>query len=290
VYNKMRLSSLLPLACAITAFVLSILCLLAGDKRSFLQNTDLFTLNISGIGHGSLFNTSDGDGGLLSTLGNDIQQDINNIINDATADIATLLDLPDFLKVHVQTFCQGTYAPNSTAKHPKENITECSNSTLGFHFQPTQYVQEHLPAGITLDDIHWPSDITDAERTLKAVSRVMIVFYIIGVAFSGLAIITAIASIFTDGRLSAFTNWLVDVLTFVTLAIASAVATAVIVIAVDRINKYTDEVGIAATKGGRFLAMTWAATAVMLLAAGVSMVQCCVGRRRPKQRHEKDGY
>jgi len=284
----MRLTSLLTLACAIAAFVLSLLCLLAGDKRSFLQNTDLLTLNISQIGHGSLFDTSDGDGGLLSTLGNDIQQDINNIIDDVTTDIASLLGLPDFFAVHVSDFCSGEYS-NSTAKHTKKNVTECSKSTLSFHFQPTQYVQQHLPDGITLDDIHWPSAVTDAERTLKVVSRVMIIFYIVGIVFSGLAIITALLGLFTDGRLSAFVNWLVDVLAFLTLGVASAVATAVIVIAVNRINKYTDEVGIHANKGGRFLGMTWAATAVMLLASLVSIVQCCVGRRKPK-RYEKEGY
>jgi hypothetical protein len=144
-------------------------------------------------------------------LGNDIQQDINNIINDLTVDIASLLGLPDLFNVHVLDFCQGIYSPNSTADNAKKNITDCSPSTLSFHFQPTQFVEEHLPAGITLDDIHWPSDVTDAERTLKTVSRVMIVFYIIGIVFSGLAMITAIASIFTDGRLSAFVNWLVDI-------------------------------------------------------------------------------
>lgn len=62
-----------------------------------------------------------------------------------------------------------------------------------------------------MDDIHWPEDVTDAERTLKTVSRIMIVFYIIGIVFAGLAIITALASIFTEGRLSAFINWLVDI-------------------------------------------------------------------------------
>jgi hypothetical protein len=61
------------------------------------------------------------------------------------------------------------------------------------------------------------------------------------------------------------------------------------VIAADKINQFTDEVGISATKGGKFLAMTWSATAVMLLASLVSIVQCCVGRRRPK-RYSKEGY
>jgi hypothetical protein len=68
------------------------------------------------------------------------------------------------------------------------------------------------------------------------------------------------------------------------------VATAVIVIATNKINKYTSDVGIHATRGGKFLAMTWAATAVMLLASFVSIVQCCVGRREKRRRYGKEPY
>ncbi|KAH0846452.1 hypothetical protein AYO21_07112 [Fonsecaea monophora] len=286
----MRLSSLLTLACAVAAFVLSILCLLAGDKRTFLQDTEILTLNISRLGHGSLFDTSSGDSGLLSGLSSTIQEGINDIIGDAATDIASLLGLPDFFNVHVTDYCQGVYSPNSTAPNPRQNVTECSKSTLGFHFEPTKIVQDHLPAGITLDDIHWPSDITDAENTIKIVSRVMVIFYIIGIVLSGIAMFTAAAGIFTNGRLSAFFNWLVDVIAFITLGVASAVATAVMVIATNRINKYTDEIGIASSKGGKFLGMTWAATAVMLLASFVSIVQCCVGRRNTRRYGEKGGY
>ncbi|OAP61112.1 hypothetical protein AYL99_03313 [Fonsecaea erecta] len=286
----MRLSSLLTLACSLTAFILSILCLLAGDKRTFLQDTEILTLNISRLGHGNLFETSSGDSGLLSGLSSTIQQDINDLIGDAATDIASLLGLPDFFNVHATDYCQGKYSPNSTAHHAKSNVTECSKSSLGFHFEPTKIVQDHLPAGITLGDIHWPSDITDAEHILKVVSRVMVIFFIVGIVLSGVAIFTAAAGIFTDGRLSAFFNWLVDVLAFITLGVASAVATAVMVIATNRINKYTDQIGISSTKGGKFLAMTWAATAVMLLASLVSIVQCCVGRSRPKRYGGKEGY
>lgn len=164
-----------------------------------------------------MFNTSDGDGGLLSDLGNDIQEGINDIINDISVDIASLLDLPDFFNVHVTDFCTGTFEPNSTARNARKNVTDCTNSSLGFHFQPTKFVEEHLPSGISLDDIHWPSDVTDAERTLKTVSRIMVIFYIIGIVFSGIAMLSAVACIFFDGRLSAFINWMIDVVSTYTL-------------------------------------------------------------------------
>ncbi|EXJ83778.1 hypothetical protein A1O1_07405 [Capronia coronata CBS 617.96] len=280
----MRLSSFLTLACAIAAFVLSLLCLFAGSSKSFLQHADLLTLNISRIGHTSVFNTSDGNGGFLDNLVNDIEGDLNSLVSDVTSDIAEALDLPDFFNVHLMDFCEGSYQPNATVRHAHENITDCSNRTTLFHFQPTKVIQEKLPSGVTLDDIHWPQKIQDAEHALKIASIAMIVLYIIGIAFAGIAVLTALWGIWTDGRLSAMVNFLVDMLAFLSLGIASAIATAIIVKAVDSINKYGDDIGIAAYKGSRFLGMTWAATVVMLLASITSIAQCCTGR------HKRDRY
>ncbi|KEF61250.1 uncharacterized protein A1O9_02815 [Exophiala aquamarina CBS 119918] len=279
----MRLTAVLTLACAIATLVLSLLSLLAGSSRSFLQDSDMMTLNISRIGHTSLFNTTDGDGGFFDDLVNDLQEDINDLINDASSDIAEALNLPDFLSVHVMDFCQGTYSPNSTVRNPSMNTTECSNRTTLFHFRPTKIVEDALPDGITLEDIHWPSEIQDAERAIRIASNAMVVCYIIGIVFAGLAIFTAIWAIFSSGRLSALINFVIDMLAFLSLGIASAIATAIIVKATNAINKYGDDIGIAAYRGGRFLGMTWAATALMLLASVVSIVQCCGGRRKERR-------
>ncbi|KAK5195595.1 hypothetical protein LTR96_002356 [Exophiala xenobiotica] len=286
----MRLSSLVTLACAIAALVLSLLCLFAGSSKSFLQDADLLTLNISRIGHGSLFNNTDGDGGALDNLLNTLEGDLNDLLNDFSSDVATALNLPDFFNVHVMDFCEGVYKSNATLKNAQENITECSNRTVGFHFQPTKIIQEHLPDGVTLEDLHWPDEIQDAERAIKVASTAMTVLYIIGVVFAGIAVLAALVSIFTNGRLSAMINFLVDVLAFLAIGIASAIATAVIVKAVHAVNKYGDDIGIAAYKGVKFLGMTWAATAVMLLASVVSIAQCCAPRSKSRRFGEKEGY
>ncbi|KIW38544.1 uncharacterized protein PV06_09500 [Exophiala oligosperma] len=286
----MRFSSVLTLACSIAALVLTLLCLFAGSSKSFLQDADLLTLNISRIGHGSLFNTTDGDGSALDNILNSLESDLNNLLNDFSSDVATALDLPDFFNVHLMDFCEGTYKPNATVRNAKENITECSNRTVGFHFEPTKIVQEHLPDGITLDDIHWPDEITDSEKAVRVASVAMTALYIIGIAFAGIAVLGALAGIFVDGRLSAMVNFLIDVLAFLSIGIASAIATAVIVKAVHAVNKHGHDIGIAADKGGKFLGMTWAATAVMLLASVVSIAQCCAPRSRSRRYGEKGSY
>lgn len=167
-------------------------------------------LNVSRIGHTSVFNTSDGDGGFFDNLVNDIQDDLNSLVNDVTSDIAEALDLPDFFNVHLMGFCEGSYMPNATVHHARENITDCSNRTTLFHFEPTKVIQEKLPSGITLDDIHWPQTIEDAERALKIASIAMVVLYIIGITFAGIAILTALWGIWAGGRLSAIVNFLID--------------------------------------------------------------------------------
>ena len=64
-------------------------------------------------------------------------------------------------------------------------------------------------------------------------------------------------------------------LAFLTLVIASIISTVVITKAVNAVNKYGADIGIAAYKGSTFLGMTWAATALMLLASMVWIAECC---------------
>lgn len=77
---------------------------------------------------------------------------------------------------------------------------------------------------------------------------------------------------------------------FLTIGIASAVATAVIVKAVDALNKYGKDIGISATKGTTFLGLTWGATAAMLLASILSIAQCCAGRRHRTKTYAEKPY
>ena len=74
---------------------------------------------------------------------------------------------------------------------------------------------------------------------------------------------------------------------FLTLGIASAISTSIMVKVVNAVNKYGDGIGLAATKGSTFLGLTWGATAAMLLAACLSTVQCIAGRKHNRAYSEK---
>ena len=204
--------------------------------------------------------------------------DINNLINNATSDIAAAFNLHDFYAAHVMNYCEGYYEGNDTAG-ATENITHCSNRTAFFHFDPTRIIQDELAPGLNLSDLHWPSEIEDAVSTIEAASKAMFVFYVISIVFAGFAVLGAIWGVFANGRLSALVNFLLDILAFLFIGIASAISTTIIVKAVNAINQYGGDIGLAAYNGKEFLGMTWAATTVMLLASFVWIAECCAGRR-----------
>jgi len=282
-YSKMRLSAIFPLLCALAAFILSLLCLFAGSTRSFLQNGELLTLNTSRLGHTDVFKTSNGNSGFFSSLVNSLEGDINSLLNDVSSDVARALGIHDFYTAHIMDYCDGYYEPNTTVtkqEHPSENVTHCSNRTALFHFDPTAIIESELAPGINLTDIHWPSEIEDATKSVELASKVMFIFYCIGIGFAGLAVIGAVWGVLANGRISASVNFTLDMFAFFTLALASIISTVVIVKAVNAINKYGADIGIAAYKGSTFLGMTWAATALMLLASIVWIAEFCRGRGR----------
>jgi SUR7/PalI family len=173
--------------------------------------TDLSQLNVSRIGQGDVFNTTDGDGGFFDNIINDAQDEANDLIDNAADRAAEALNLTDFYSVHIMDYCQGYYKPNATVHNAKKNITHCSSRKALFHFNPTKIVEDSLPDNVGLSDIQWPDQIQNASDAVRVASIAMFVLYAIGIAFAALGVVTALLATFTQGRLSAFANFLVDI-------------------------------------------------------------------------------
>lgn len=202
----MRPQAILPVLVTLVAFILSLLCIFAGDKSGYMEQANLYTLNTSMLGQAT-FNTSKSSSGLINSIQATIQKDLNKAISD----IAKRLDIHDFYSAHVLDFCEGFYTPTPVANltvNPNKNVTKCSNSTAMFHFDPAQIIQDELKPGINLTTLKWPSAIQDAVRTVQLASQVMFVLYCMGAAAVGLAMIGAMISVFASGRLSAVVNFM----------------------------------------------------------------------------------
>lgn len=141
-----------------------------------------------------------------------------------------------------------------------------------------------LAGRVNLTDLGYSDDIRNGIRALNVAMSAMFVMYCIGAAAAGLSIIFSLVSFCFTGRLSSLFNFLLALLAFVAIGISSGIVTAIIVKAANLVNKYGNEFGLYAYKGRKFLAITWAATAAMLLATVAWVAIFCVGRKTTRRR------
>lgn len=300
----MRASAIFPALCAAVAVILSFLCLFAGSKKGFMEDYHVLTLNTSRIGQNLLNSSiadaaSSSDNALISWIANktsgitdEISSELNDALNSVVSSVAEDIGLQDFYSAHLMDYCMGSYTPqavpNATvpASDITKNVSSCSNRTAMFHFDPQAVIEKSLNEsglGITLDDLNWPDDIQQGLDALRIASKAMFVLYCIAIALSFCVLVASLVGIFLGaGRLSACGNILLSFLAFLAFGVASGIATAIAVKGSSVINEYGSDIGIEAHRGGKFMALSWAGTAVLFLALVSWCVECCCGRRRQR--------
>ncbi|KAK0352794.1 hypothetical protein LTR91_022452 [Friedmanniomyces endolithicus] len=293
----MRISAVAPVLLCVAALVLSFLCLFAGSKRGFIDDYSILTLNTSRIG-ASFLNASHSSSNPLISFVDNATNSVENAINQDISSVARTLGIHDFYNVHILDFCEGYYTPgpvpNATLRRSqiRQNVTSCSKRTAMYSFDPRSTLQQELSASghgnVALSDLNWPSDVDRGLHALAIAQKATFVLYCVAIALVGVATLLALAGLFAEDRLSAFVNVLVDWLAFLAIGLASAIATAVAVKAVDVINTYGNQIGAQASTGSKFLVLTWVATAVMLVSSIVWCFECIVGRKGIGPRSRKD--
>lgn len=295
----MRPLAIIPTLCCAAALILSFLCLFAGHKAGFMEGYHLVTLNTSMIGENIINETRSTDtGSSLTNLLNSFKNTGGSIINDAIGKVTEEIGIEDFYSAHMLNYCEGQYTPaeaaNNTVKQSEihKNVTECSKSHAMYKFDPTAIIQEALNktgVSVTLADLNWPDDIETGIKTLNALMGAMFVLYCVAIALIFVATLAAVAAILLSGRLSACVNFLVAILAFLAIGLASALVTAVMVKATNIINDKGSEIGLQAKRGNKFLALTWVATGLMFAVVLTWVVEFFLGRRPKKTVYAKHG-
>jgi hypothetical protein len=294
--TEMRLTALLPVLCCTAALILSFLCLFAGSKRDFMEDYDILTLNASRIGEGVV--DTIGNNSPLSSVWNLIPDSIQDDVSEVAGAVTEKLGIDDFYSVHLLDYCYGQYSPTETAnatvslKDIDKNVTGCSNRTAMFYFKPEEILQEALNktgTGITLQDLKWPDGIQKGLDALRVVGIASFVLYCIAIALIFVALVAAVPALFANGRLAACLNLMVAILAFLAIGLASALVTAVAVKGSSVINQYGNDVGVQANRGSKFLALTWAATALMFVTLVCWSLEICFGHRKRQSYVAKQG-
>ncbi|CAG7564137.1 unnamed protein product [Fusarium equiseti] len=295
-----RFFVLFPMVLSMVAFILSMLCLFAGHKEGFMEEYSVARLNTSMIGRNVLTvddsastseNEDDSIFGKISGKWDDVKNDIKGKINDVTGDIADELadtiGISEWYSIHIMATCDGQYKPNATSPGAGFNVTNCTNSAPEKRFNLTDMLDKQLSVGpfeLNLADINWPDDIQDSIDILNKALLATFVLYVIAVGFSGLAMLAALAAFFLFSRRGVnAVNLIIASLAALVLLIASILVTVAGKKGVSKLNDVGDNVGISASRGTKFLGLTWAAAALMIAAAIYWFVHLCLMRRERKR-------
>lgn len=102
------------------------------------------------------------------------------------------------------TYCEGYYkpgpVPNATLSKDdiSKNVTECSNRTAMYNFDPEEILQRELDesgTGVDLSDLDWPDDIQKGIDALIISAKATFVLYCIAIGFIGVALLSVSVTI-----------------------------------------------------------------------------------------------
>ncbi|KAM0277146.1 hypothetical protein ACHAQH_006041 [Verticillium albo-atrum] len=285
----MRLTVILPFLLSVAAFVISFLLLFAGHKEGFMEDYSLVRLNTSTLGYDVLSRATGGDedrdgiGGFIDNLSDGVTEFINNLGNDIADHLSEELGISQWYSIHLMTMCSGDFTPNATDPDAGHNVTSCTKQKPANRVNLTEILDHELeigPLSLSLADINWPSAIQDQIDMVNNALLAVFILYTLAIGFSGLAMIGAVVAFFLDPRrkLASLVNFILTLLAAI-LLLAGSIA---IMIGgrkgAKELNKVGETVGLSAEAGESFVALSWAAFAVMAAAVIYWVAMFCMGR------------
>lgn len=246
---------------------------------------NLIGTSTSGDSSPTTTSTSGGGGGIggfltslvasaTSAVGGAVESGIASIEGDIADKLADELGIKEFYALHAMDMCEGDFRPNATAPGATYNATS-TNCTAAMDFSymnVSALLDRELSLGplhVSLSDLGFTTDLQSKLDDLPRLFEVLAVMYILGAAFSGLAILTSVAGFFLvpkSGRKIVILNFVVALLAMLFLLVGSLFTTIGGKKAVDEIEKYGSDAGLVVTQGTKFQGLSWAAFALMTVA------------------------
>ncbi|KAL1861605.1 hypothetical protein Daus18300_008721 [Diaporthe australafricana] len=161
---------------------MTLLCLFAGSRTSFLPEFSLITVNTSQVGQGILNSTYVDSHPELATILDSIPDFLQGDAEDLLNTVIQRLGIHDFYTANLMTYCQGYYEPTAipnetvSSSDITRNFTYCSPPSGNFQFDPREALQRDLNASgngwLNVSDLNWPDEIDRGIDAIHIVQRV----------------------------------------------------------------------------------------------------------------------
>lgn len=128
---------------------------------------------------------------------------VNGTVDTETASLGTA----EYFAVFVMNYCEGQYLPNYRASDASAVLTRCEKPSLGKNFDLAKIVEKAiknlgdlLNLDLNLNDLDWPSGITNAFLYVKSAGSAMAAFFIIGLLFLLISVLAGALGLFLENR------------------------------------------------------------------------------------------
>lgn len=247
----------------------------------------------------------------LEHLVDEAKQELEKIEDNLADELYEKLGIQQFYSMHLMDLCWGNFTPNATTLGAGWGVTNCSQplnwtESLGL----TSMLNQSLNVGpfqLDLADIGMVQDVVDSIdsviHTLNTCVEAILAMYIIACLFLGGSMVLSVWAVFAltwttepgvhktvSGRtknIALYSNLATAYLATFFLLIGNLVTTIGGKYVVEKVREHGKEFGLYAYMGGKFLALSWAAFAMVMVAALLWTFQwatCFLERRAREKR------
>ncbi|KAI5801468.1 SUR7/PalI family-domain-containing protein [Peziza echinospora] len=204
-----------------------------------------------------------------------LRLDLSHLIPDSVPDngrinsIAQSLGLSDFYQVGIWGYCEGLN---------DEGVTYCTKPKHWYWFDPVEIIEGQLFQGAT---IVLPADISNALNLARTASYWMFVFFIIGIVFNFISVLTGWISIYSR-RAAGICGTIQGVGTLGT-TLGAMMATTIYSLFRSVFEK-APEVTVMGILGREMFVYMWMAAGFSIAALVLHSTLCCCGRMEKRRR------
>lgn len=248
----------------------------------------------------------------LAHLVDEAKDALEEIVDDLADELYKKLGIQQFYSIHLTDMCFGNFTPSATADNAGFGVVNCTaplNWTAALDL--TGMLNQSLGVGpfqLSLGDIGLVQDVVDAiDKVMKVLNQCLeaiLSFYILGALFSFISMALCVWAVFalrfphpqdmqqagekgygvhddSQRKISRrikytalysnlFAAWAATSFLF----IGNMITTLGGKYAVDTVSEHGGDFGLYAYRGSKFLAMSWAAFALVLLTAALWTFEC----------------
>ncbi|ROV93503.1 hypothetical protein VSDG_06807 [Cytospora chrysosperma] len=254
---------------AAVSFVLVMLTIFAGNKPGFME--DYHVLYVTG----------------------DVSSALSDIENDLADELAKKLGIKEFYSIHLVDLCDGDFEPNATNPDATFNVTNCTTA-FDYNMLNISALLDHElnvgPLSLNLADLGFTKGIQEKLDDIPKVIKAIVSMYIIAALCIGLTFFTSIGAVLLipkSGKIIVLANLGLAGLAVLFLLIGNLITTVGSNKVVEAVTSLGNGIGLYAQQGGKFIAITWATFALMLLSVFYWAYEFFAQKKRGSAQHNR---